>query len=84
MVARERRNIRTISESRRVTLEIGDVDQAGASGLVSTDRLPDFRSTSARLAVSDRDVAHTSESVFKRLKIKPGETVRIWTRGENA
>lgn len=80
----ERRNIRTIAESRRVTLEIGNVDEAGASGLVSTDRLPDFRSTSAVLVLKDGDIAYASKSVFDRLKIKPGETVRIWTRGADA
>lgn len=80
LVTCERRNIRTIQESRRVRLRAGDIGEDGRQGLVSTDRLPDFRVTPARLAFDSEGAARTEPGVLERLKIEPGDTVRIWTR----
>ncbi|MCL4159853.1 UNVERIFIED_CONTAM: hypothetical protein GTU68_044435 [Idotea baltica] len=81
LVAAQRRHIRTIRESRLVTLEQGDVDGA-RDGLVSTDALQDFRATSASLINAGDSTVVASKDVFERLKIKPGDTVRTWIRSE--
>lgn len=79
LVTCERRNIRTIRESRKVRLEAGE-DDAAKDGFVSTDRLEDFRVAAAPIVHEGGDVAHVPPDVFDRLKMKPGAPARIWTR----
>ena len=82
LVAAQRRHIRTIRESRVVTLEAGlvDPDGPGRQALVSTDVLPDFRVTQAETVVRDEDTFVVSPEVLNRLNLKPGSSARIWLR----
>lgn len=82
LVATQQRHLRTIRESREVRLDVVselDGDSSG-EGLVSTDRLPDFRVCQARLALQGDDTAVTTADVFEKLRIKPGTKTRIWIR----
>lgn len=82
LVATQRRHLRTIQESREVSLELAANvdDEAFRQGLVSTDRLPDFRVSQAMLALQGDDTAVTTADVFEKLRIKPGAKTRIWVR----
>ena len=82
LVAAQRRNIRTIRESKIVTLEAGrvDPDGPGVRGLISTDALPDFRVTQVKAAVSGENRLAVAPDVFDRLKRKPGDQARVWMR----
>ncbi|MEL6472474.1 MAG: arginine N-succinyltransferase [Pseudomonadota bacterium] len=84
LVAAPRAQIRTIRESRTVTLEAGDVagDGAGVDALVSSDRLPDFRATHARGHVGADETFVVAPETFDRLAIKPGDGARIWIRSK--
>ena len=78
LVAAPRSMIRTIRESRLVTLEIGESE--ATAGLLSNDHFTDIRVTMAEGELRDGDVFATSEAVLDRLKLKPGGTARLWTR----
>lgn len=84
LVAAQRRHLRTIQESRIVTLEAGDVSgRADArQGLVSSNVLPDFRVSLATMAVGDDNVATLSPSIIEALQLKPGAEARIWLRSK--
>lgn len=83
LVACEQQNIRTIRESRLVRLEVGDTPKGVRAGLISSNRLPDFRVVSAPLVRVDGDRAFAGAEVFDRLQVAPGDEVRIWTRSED-
>lgn len=78
LVAAPRKLIRTIRESREVTLEIGETN--AASGLVSNDDASDIRVTMGDGELRGDNVFVTSADVLDRLKRKPGEAARIWLR----
>lgn len=82
LVAAKRRNIRTIVESRVVTLEAGDVSGDGHArrGLVATNRLPDFRVMQADIAVLDEDKVAITPALFEPMNLKAGDQARIWLR----
>ena len=84
LVAAQRRHLRTIQESRIVTLKAGDVSgRADArQGLVSSNVLPDFRVSLATMTVGDDDVATLSPSIIESLQLKPGAEARIWLRSK--
>ena len=82
LVKCERQNIRTVRESRLVVLQAGEVDGDGPPSLISTDRLPDFRTVSVPVELKSEDCAVAHPEVFTALQIKPGEQVRIWTRSK--
>ncbi|MEQ8301659.1 MAG: arginine N-succinyltransferase [Hyphomonas sp.] len=84
LVATQRRHIRTIQESRIVTISAGDVDgDAGAiQGLVSSNSLPNFRVSLATLTVDADDVATMSPAIIEALQLKPGAKARIWLRSK--
>ena len=78
LVAAPRSLIRTIRESRLVTLQVGEANTA--SGLVSNDKASDIRVTMADGELRDGAVFVTSPDVLDRLKLSPGDTARIWLR----
>ena len=82
LVAAQRRNIRTIQESRLVALEAGRVEPEGPGrrGLVCTDSLEQFRATHCQAEIRGEDRVAVAPQVLERLKLKPGETARIWLR----
>ena len=84
LVAVQRRHIRTIQESCRVRLQLGDVDADPASkqGLISSDALPDFRVTLGNSVIRDERTAIVSAHVLELLKLKPGAEARIWQRSK--
>ncbi|WP_084399599.1 arginine N-succinyltransferase [Henriciella aquimarina] len=78
LVTAPRSLIRTIRESRVVTLETGEAN--GRSGLVSNDNPSDIRVTMADGEFRGDSVFVTSEDVLDRLKLSPGDTARLWLR----
>ena len=82
LVACQRRHLRTIRESRVVTLEGGDIlsDPDARKGLVSSDKLPEFRVCQASIVCRDNDHALVERDVFERLQLKAGDKARIWLR----
>ena len=77
LVAAARSTVRTIRESRIVTVRTGDA--GGRTGIMSNDRFSDFRVTMVEGALAD-DIFYTSAAVLDRLRISEGETARIWLR----
>ncbi|MEQ9314556.1 MAG: arginine N-succinyltransferase [Henriciella sp.] len=77
LVAAPRTLIRTVRESREVTLRLGEA--GGRSGIVSNDRFSDIRVTMAEGALAD-DVFYTSRDVLDRLQLAEGARARIWLR----
>lgn len=77
LVAAARSTIRTVRESRQVTVRIGDA--AGRTGILSNDRFSDIRVTSVEGALAD-DIFYTSADVLDRLQMSEGDTARIWLR----
>ncbi len=84
LVAAQKRHLRTIRESRVVTLEPGNVSSDGKAvrALVSTDQLPDFRVTLAELVSTGDDTAVVESAVLERLHLEPGSKARIWVRSK--
>lgn len=85
LVAVQRRHLRTIRESRVVALNLaeGGLDATARQGLVSTDRLPDFRVSQAEVQLTGEETAVTTQDVFDKLKIRPGDRCRIWLRSKS-
>jgi arginine N-succinyltransferase len=85
LVAAQRRHIRTIQESRLVTVSPGDVegDTASRQGIVSSNALPDFRVSLARMKVDGDNVATMSPQIIEALQLKPGAKARIWLRSKS-
>lgn len=80
MVATHRGLIRTIREAELFELSAGDVAEGeGASYLVSSDRLPDFRVTRADSVAAEGRLT-VSPEIIDALHLKPGDTVRAWTK----
>ncbi|MGA1341996.1 MAG: arginine N-succinyltransferase [Hyphomonas sp.] len=82
LVAAQRRHIRTIQESRMVTVDAGDPDSDGGArlGLLSSNRLPDFRVTLGKFTRRGEAGLVASGDVLDALKIKPGTAARVWMR----
>ena len=79
-VSTQRKNIRTIRESRVVTFELGMPGDRSKDALVSTDSLENFRTAWAKIDTRSDSVAVMDQAVFDALKIKPGHQGRIWTK----
>ncbi len=81
LVAAQRRHIRTISESRAVTVSAGDIsgEPAARDGLVSTDELGHFRVSLGRVMLRGDD-AVTSLEVLEMLGLRAGSRARIWLK----
>ena len=82
LVAAQRRNIRTIRESRVVTIEAGQVeaDGPGATGLICSNRLSDFRAIQSRMEIMGEDRIAVAPTVLEHLCLSPGDAARIWLR----
>lgn len=82
LVAAQRRNIRTIRESRIFEVQAGNVDQGGPGldSLLSTNQLDNFRVTQARVEVRDEKQIACDVETLNRLQLKPGDTARVWLR----
>ncbi len=83
MVTCERTHIRTIRDSRRVTLEAGDVTDADGTWLVSSDRLVDFRVTLSAGRASGSETLIVAPDTLDRLHLKPGDGARIVERSRS-
>jgi arginine N-succinyltransferase len=73
-------NIRTLRESRKVTVRAATT-MGGVPGILSTDRFTDFR-TGMVEAVVDGDVVGVSYDVMEAMDLRDGETARFWRRQE--
>ena len=71
-----RDNIRTVRDSRRMTVAIAAEVEAELPSLVSTDSVEAFRAVRQRAAL-EGEVATLSAETADALKIKAGETVRV-------
>ena len=82
LVSAQRRNIRTIRESRVVTLEAGRVypDGPGKSGLISNERVEEFRSTQSHVEIRGEDRVAIAPEVLECLQLSSGDAARIWLR----
>ncbi len=85
LVTVQRRHIRTIQESRVLTVEAGDVsgDQGARPGLLSSNRLPDFRVTLGRFVRRSETGLVADPALLDVLRIRPGDQARVWMRGQN-
>ncbi len=84
LVAAQRRHIRTIQESRVVTVEEGDAsgDPQARQGLLSSNCLPDFRVTLGKFTSRGEAGLVASPDVLDALKLKPGSPARVWLRSK--
>ncbi len=84
LVAAPQDRIRTIRESRTVTLEAGEVtDDEGAPALISTDRIDGFRVVQAPAVLdSSGAIAVVAPGAIERLGLKAGAPARIWMKTE--
>jgi arginine N-succinyltransferase len=84
LVAAQKRHIRTIQESRVVTVRAGDVSGRpdALQGLVSSDALPNFRVSLADVVVEEDDVAIISPAIIEALQLESGAKARIWLRSK--
>ena len=82
LVAAQRRHIRTIQESRVVTVESGEVDgdENARQGLLSSNRIPDFRVSLGKFIRRDETGLVASAEVLDALRLKPGSQARVWVR----
>lgn len=84
LVAAQRRHIRTIQESHVVTVEAGDVDGDGDArqGLLSSNRLPDFRVSLGKFLRRGENNLVVSPEILDALHLKPGMPARFWVRSK--
>lgn len=80
LVATNLDRIRTIRESRLVSIAPGEVE-AGAKAILATDQIESYRATLCEVALDDDGCrAIVPAEVINRLKLHPGDTARLWTR----
>ncbi len=78
-VEAQRDRIRTIRDSRVVTLEAGEVED-GAQGLVATGGVDGFRAALCVARHIGDDRWAVDAAVLDALQAKPGAAARLWTR----
>ncbi|MFY0637821.1 arginine N-succinyltransferase [Maricaulis maris] len=71
-------NIRTLRESREVTVRAATTI-GGAEGILSTDRFNDFRTCQAQV-VDDGDIVGVSYDTMQALDLHEGDRARFWRR----
>ncbi|MEM9669763.1 MAG: arginine N-succinyltransferase [Pseudomonadota bacterium] len=79
MVACAREHIRTIRESRRVTVRAGTIDEP-TTGMISNDRLEDFRCMKLEGQLMNEDEIILSTDILETLRLNPGDRARMWVR----
>lgn len=77
LVTAPRSDIRTIRESRAVTVEAGEALEGWRSVILSTDRIENFRVRRAR-AVLNGDAARVDKDALKAVGLETGDRARIW------
>jgi len=84
LVTAQRRHIRTIQESRVVTVQAGETanDPDARQGMLSSNRLPDFRATLGKFIARDEDRLIAEPDVLDALNLKPGSSARVWIRSK--
>lgn len=84
LVAAQRRHIRTIRESRVVTIAAGEVedDEDARMGLLSSNRMPDFRVCTGKFLASGEEGLFAGADVLEALRLKPGSPARVWMRSQ--
>lgn len=70
--------IRTFRESIHVTVDVGNA--SGATGLVTNDRLADFRAMLIEGEFTEDNKLILPAEYLDILGLKPGETARVWRR----
>lgn len=81
LVTAQRRHIRTIQESELVVVRVGEVPgEAPCTGIISNDQLGSFRSCLLQGEILETGDLVVEQEMLDRLKVKSGETVRIWKR----
>lgn len=81
LVTAQRRHIRTIQESELVVARASaSLDNLTCTGIISNEQLGGFRSCLFEGQRLETGELLVEQSVLDRLKIKSGETVRIWKR----
>ncbi|WP_394205881.1 arginine N-succinyltransferase [Shewanella waksmanii] len=71
-------DIRSVRESRLLTVTIGDTDEQGSKFIISNTQLANYRATSARLNVSeDNDNVTISPELAHGLMVQDGEQIRV-------
>lgn len=82
LVTAQRRHIRTIRESRQVQVEAGDIDGGddASAGLLSTDRLADFRVAQGIFELRGESGLVVSPQTLELLGLRPGMPARVWIR----
>ncbi len=69
--------IRTYRKSSRVAVRVAEPGDAATLAILTTERLPDFRTSFARVAI-DGDEARVSEDVARALDLATGDRARVW------
>ncbi|HRK66494.1 MAG TPA: arginine N-succinyltransferase, partial [Hyphomonas sp.] len=84
LVAAQRRHIRTIQESRLVTVVEGETsgDDEARQGMLSSNKLPDFRVSLGKFVRRDESNLVVPADVLDALKLKPGAQARVWMRSK--
>lgn len=77
MTAR-REDIRTIKESRLLTIEMGEVGADSPIALISTDSYENYRVVQARGTFVDGKHLVVQRETIDLLQLKPDDTVRVW------
>ena len=74
----ELENIRSVKESRLLTIRIGDMPASESKFIISNTKLAEYRATSAYLSVSDgSDEVVISPELADGLMVNEGEQIRI-------
>ncbi len=79
LVAAPRDQIRTVRESRSVTVRAGEPGAQAASVFLSTDTLPGFQTCRTRAGLSGTD-ARVNADVLAALGLEEGARARVWVR----
>lgn len=84
LVAAQRRHIRTIQESRIVSVIAGDTESESEArqGMLSSNRLPDFRVSLGKFIRKDEANLVVPADILDALKLKSGTQARVWMRSK--
>ncbi len=80
LVSTPQRDIRTIRESRVVTVRAGSTSGAASSVFLSSDRFPDFRVCRTRVSLGGSQ-ATVDATALAALGLADGDPARVWIHG---